>query len=446
MDNEVSRFVAEKPRRAQLNFLVQIYKPIETIDDLRAATQTAMQVELTTIPAYLTALYSIKDRTSDAYQTLRSVVMEEMFHVNQAANLLVGIGGIPVFTGEDVVPRYPAYLPSANKKRTPYVGLFRASPEVFQKVFMGIETPAHFKAPPQDEQYNTIAQFYAALQDGIKRCVQLYGEEAVFKQDRQARQRCDIYLGKFGGQAVEVINEATAYRAIEQIVRQGEGVVRSDGSLKADEAFGEYHYYGARTDGTYGPILGKPREPSHYVKFSRVANADDFPDTYPIISSPKLTDFTNMKAVKLAIAFNKAYSLMLRTLELSFHALPSVADPYFQLTLPLMHRELATIAAKLMSTLAHDNRPDDQGEIPGSPDVGPNAAPTFEWDEQSSLEDVIKALKDVEIKSKLPIDQATSFAAIGETQVDAQAKHALASLIEDFEELLRRARQAQLPI
>jgi hypothetical protein len=102
---------------------------------------TPIQVEFTTIPAYLTALYSITDKTSSAYQALRSVVVEEMFHLNQVANLLVGIGGRPKLTGS-ATPTYPAYLPSASTTATPYVGLYRASQAVFRNVFMAIETPA----------------------------------------------------------------------------------------------------------------------------------------------------------------------------------------------------------------------------------------------------------------------------------------------------------------
>jgi len=47
----------------------------------------------------LTALYSIKDPSTAAYQPLRSIVAEEMLHVNQAANLLIGVGGRPIFSG-----------------------------------------------------------------------------------------------------------------------------------------------------------------------------------------------------------------------------------------------------------------------------------------------------------------------------------------------------------
>jgi bacterioferritin (cytochrome b1) len=75
---------------------------LDDIERLRHWIQTAIKLEFTTIPAYLTALYSIVDKTSDAYQTMRSVVVEEMFHVNQIANLLVSIGGTPQFTDSAV--------------------------------------------------------------------------------------------------------------------------------------------------------------------------------------------------------------------------------------------------------------------------------------------------------------------------------------------------------
>jgi len=440
MDTAVARPAADPPRAARLNLLSRKYKPITTIEELRDAAQLAIQVELTTIPAYLTALYSIKDRTSDAYQALRSVVMEEMLHVNQAANILIGVGGRPVLTAE-AVPTYPTFLPSSNKKRTPYVGLFRASPEVFRSVFMGIETPAQFAAPPQDEQYDTIAQLYAALSDGIDTCVKLYGPDAVFQQDRQARQRCDMYLGKFGGRPIEVSSQESAHQAIEQVVRQGEGLVKADGSLKANEGYGEYHYYGARSDGTYGPILGKPLEPSHYVKFLRVADAASFPDTLPIISNPRISDFSNQKAVNLARSFNKAYSLMLRTLEISFHALPSSVDPYFQVTLPMMHRELATLASKLMRTTAHKD---------GDSAVGPNAAPTFEWDPVSSLEDVLGSLRALDAKPKAAqaalSSTAVPFVATEDARPSADIDDVIGSLIRDFVEISERARRAGLPI
>jgi hypothetical protein len=423
------------------------HQPIKTIDELRGAAQLAIQVELTTIPPYLTALYSIADRTSEAYQALRSVVIEEMFHVNLASNILVGIGGKPRFTG-DVVPRYPTYLPSANQNRTPYIGLHCASPAVFRNVFMGIETPAAFNAPPEGKTYDTIAQLYRALLDGIEHCVKTFGEKEVFTQDPEARQRTDIYLGRFGGEPVHVDSLGTAKEAIKQIVAQGEGAVDPDGMLVAQESYGAYHHYGNRTDGTYGPILGKPLEDSHYVRFLRTSNAAGFPPTLPIVSNPRISDFHNETAIHWAVAFNKAYSLMLRTLEMSFEAAKEGADPYFQLTLPLMHQHLARMANTLMNTPIQPN---------GNASVGPNAAPTFEYDPKSSFEEVIEAIA---VASGAAAAAASGAATADDTAAGAVFAAPIAysdntpraaapaakgnGLIQDFEELKRRAGAARI--
>jgi hypothetical protein len=382
--------------RERVDFRHLAYTPITTLEELRAAAQLAIQVEFTTIPPYLTALYSITDKTSDAYQALRSVVVEEMFHLNQAANILIGIGGQPVLTGV-AVPVYPTYLPSANTSVTPYIGLLQASQAVFRNVFMAIETPAPWTAPPEGSHYQTIGQLYKALQDGICACVERYGEKAVFTQQHGAEQRTDIYLGRFGGKVLRVHNKSHAMAAIKQIVEQGEGATDPTHPLVAQEPFGTYEQYGMRTDGTYGPILGTPYELSHFYKFLKIANAPDFPATLPIISNPQLSSFSNEVALAAAKTFNLGYSVMLRSLEQSFTVRGGGSDVYFQITLPLMHHQLSVLANYLMQTAAF---PD------GDASVGPNATPTFEYEEGATLEAFSTAL--VALEALIARGQATS--------------------------------------
>lgn len=356
------------------------HKNVDDLETLRHMVSTAVRVEFTTIPPYLTALYSITDSSSDAYQALRSVVVEEMFHVNQTANLLVGIGGRPSFTGE-AVPTYPAFLPSASRAASlPYVGLYRASPSVFQNVFMNIEMPAPFDAPAEGAQYNTIGQFYKAIEEGLVRCVDKYGPAAVFQQAAGVRQRTDIYLGKFGGRALDVHDLDSARFAILQIVEQGEGAVDPTRPLASEEPFGAYAYYGSRMDGTYGPILGTPFELSHYFKFKRVVDSGTFPDTFPIVSNPRVADYSNDAAKEAAVTFNAYYSVMLKSLEKSFAPSASGHDVYFEITLPIMHAHLPQIARQLMTTPVVAD---------GDPSVGPNAAPTFEYSPTARLSDVV---------------------------------------------------------
>lgn len=54
--------------------------PIDTVDDLREHLLVAIEVELSTIPPYLYAMYSIEDQSSEAALLIRSVVVEEMLH------------------------------------------------------------------------------------------------------------------------------------------------------------------------------------------------------------------------------------------------------------------------------------------------------------------------------------------------------------------------------
>lgn len=63
-----------------------------TLEYTRKLLQKALQIEHSTIPLYLTSLYSIRNQSSFEATVLRSVVMEEMLHMVQAANALNAIG------------------------------------------------------------------------------------------------------------------------------------------------------------------------------------------------------------------------------------------------------------------------------------------------------------------------------------------------------------------
>jgi hypothetical protein len=340
----------------------------EQRNDLRSAAQLALQVEFSTIPVYLSGLYSITDTGSKAYQILRSVLMEEMFHVNQAANLIVALGGQPRFTHE-FAPVYPGYLPHANENTTPLLGLYRASIDVFSNVYAAIETPAPWDAPAQGDHYDTIAQLYQSLVDAIE----AFPGNPFEVVSPEFRQRTDIYLGKFGGRVIEVRDKASALAGIDQIVRQGEGKVPADRPLAPREPYGAYNQYGLRTDGTYGPILGTPEELSHFMKFREVSlDVANFPPTLPATSNPRLEDFSNPEAQGMAKAFNQHYSVMLRGFERTF--VRGNFDPFFGVVLNLMHEVLPQLAVALMNTPAHAN---------GDSAVGPNAAPTWSWDDSA---------------------------------------------------------------
>ncbi len=63
-----------------------------TVQYVQDLLQDAIKVEHSTVPLYLTTLYSIVDQNSFEAQTMKSVVMEEMLHMVRAANVLNAIG------------------------------------------------------------------------------------------------------------------------------------------------------------------------------------------------------------------------------------------------------------------------------------------------------------------------------------------------------------------
>ena len=68
----------------------------KTLQYARDLLQQAVMVEHSTIPLYLTALFSIANGSEVAAATIHSVVIEEMLHMTIAANTLNAVGGAPM--------------------------------------------------------------------------------------------------------------------------------------------------------------------------------------------------------------------------------------------------------------------------------------------------------------------------------------------------------------
>src|SRR5215216_2135575 len=98
-----------------LHRIHRLPRRIQTIEDLRDHLQVAIELEHSTIPAYLCALYSIhEDANPEARRVLGGIVTEEMFHMGLAANVLLSIGGQPCMNHPDFLPIYPAPLPHSE--------------------------------------------------------------------------------------------------------------------------------------------------------------------------------------------------------------------------------------------------------------------------------------------------------------------------------------------
>ena len=203
------------------------YPPITSSQQLCVHLQWAIEVELSTIPPYLTALFSIEEDSNREVQTvLRSVVMEEMLHMCLAANLLHAVRGDgpgPKVTGA-AAPTYPGVLRHSNGIELELQSFGDAALDVFCAVEQ--RPPPH--APPESDGFHTLGQFYEALLDGFEF---LDGEHGADLFPNGANLGCQVqpevafYGG--GGHAVLVTDLPSALEAIHEIMTQGEGAASS---------------------------------------------------------------------------------------------------------------------------------------------------------------------------------------------------------------------------
>lgn len=107
--------------------------------------KTAVKVELYTLPFYLTALTSIADTNSNTYKALLSICIEEMLHLQLAANLCLALDTKPEFTAPTYDGTPIPYLRPDNPD-TGHYKLINANLDAFNAatldLMLDIETPS----------------------------------------------------------------------------------------------------------------------------------------------------------------------------------------------------------------------------------------------------------------------------------------------------------------
>lgn len=269
--------------------------PIRTIAALRDHLKEACRIEMSTIPVYLYALYSLKvtipkDRASTqpafaqigAYETIRSVVIEEMLHVLLARNLLTAVGGHVRFATDSFTPDYPEPM----LHRVPRLVLhLRRCDDTQLKGFMEVETPDQgpHDDTPETDTYHTLAELYESIEEGFE-YLDAHHHDELWKDPRAAHQvsvRYHPYWAQSGGGAPIVVTDLpTARQAMKTIVLQGEGRRRSE-------------FVGRNPLKPIAP--DNPPGFSHYEKFTRVlegweprwpAGLDETSGLWPVETDP----------------------------------------------------------------------------------------------------------------------------------------------------------------
>lgn len=334
--------------------------------------QTAMELEWSTIPPYLTALLSIKPHANRvAANVLRSVMMEEMLHMVLVGNLISSLGGT-VRIGKDNRPSYPLKLKFEGtpfKDRNFDIDLAPFSAKTIA-TFLKIEMPASlverrilkFALDELEIPNLTIGDFYQRIIGDLEALCEQSSEAEVFTGD-PAKQIGEQYYWSGAGKPVIITSLATAKQAVEVVMVQGEG---AEGSIGAGDAFAEpidsiahYFRFNEIALGRFYLPTDKPRDPP-----SGDPIAVDYSQVFPIKTNPRQSDYAEgTKLASLNLSFNQQYSLMLTQLETAFHGTVPIL---FDAILNGM-RALTPIALEMMAT-----------PIENDPE-GKTGAPSFEW-------------------------------------------------------------------
>jgi hypothetical protein len=135
------------------------------LDWIRQSLQSAIELEYSTLPLYLSAMFSLEVQNYTAYNTLRSVAMEEMVHMAIAANMLAALGGSPQI--KNIRIGFPVNGLPGGAEPDLHVGLAQLSKNQL-KNFLRIEMPQVLLSEMnRHETYPTIAVFYQGIRKAI---------------------------------------------------------------------------------------------------------------------------------------------------------------------------------------------------------------------------------------------------------------------------------------
>jgi len=183
------------------------------VEYVRQLLQTAIEVEHSTIPLYMSAYWSIISNSTSpddpnfwAGNTIHGVVIEEMLHMTTACNVLNAIGGAPAIDTPDFIPDYPMVLPFVNVS---------GSIQPFNKA-----TTASFQAiESETKEAVSIASAYVHVLDLLTSLCQTYGEDQIFTGDPSLQ----LEAQAAGETAPKIMNMSDAVASLLAVSDQGGG-------------------------------------------------------------------------------------------------------------------------------------------------------------------------------------------------------------------------------
>ncbi len=336
-------------------------------EELLHALYEASELEHNLMCTYLYAAFSLRSGPGEGLsaeeaadlegfrKVITRVAIEEMGHLACVWNITAALGGVPRF-GRANFPLDPGILPAGI-----VVKLAPFSEAVIQH-FVHLERPSNSDEPegsgfepvrvfqrgssrksltPMGVDYDTVGDFYATLENELRRFADHHGQEATFCGD-PAFQLTSEDTGLDGVTPVRCLK--TAIEALDAIVAEGEGAAEHAG----DSHFGRFADVRARLAEL------KAQRPGFEAAHPAATN--------PVLRRPVasgrvwIEDETAAATVDLA---NSAYALMLRFIAYSY-AVPSTSPEkrlVIDLSLGLM-RAMTALGERAARLPAGPSNPD----------------------------------------------------------------------------------------
>lgn len=243
-----------------------------TLAHLQQHLQYAIDLEFWTIPFYMSALYSIIDRTSLPFQFVQSVVNQEMLHLQSAANIANAYGLSPAFEAPvygQKIPHLAFQLddPDPVKQFSPYSSEIGPLDQERINAMCLIEYPDWEDKDPTDlsdtvTEYPNIGAFYNAV---------AYGAAQLTEHLEGGIKQVDLFSAYYRNLPSLIITESggAGFREVDLLIQaiteQGEGISRAREGIV-------YAFQNTATD-------ADPRL-SHFEKFIKVRG--NLPERYTV--------------------------------------------------------------------------------------------------------------------------------------------------------------------
>lgn len=267
--------------------------PTWDIEHLRQHLQYAVDLEFWTIPFYMSAMYSVVDRSSDAFQLIQAVVNQEMLHLQSASNVANAFGlsptfAAPVYSGQNI-PHLNFSLDDPNPTQEPQYQPYSAEIGPLDRARINamclIEYPDWDSDDQPDmqediTQYANIGEFYRAIR---------YGAEELQDQIRGGIKQVDFFSSFYRNMPAMTVSESGKngfYQVgllFDLITDQGEGI--SSSKEKITPVF-------------QNTADDRNQELDHFDKFEQIRTNPAWPLTYP---AKPVADYTEQDKEILGI-------------------------------------------------------------------------------------------------------------------------------------------------